>query len=137
VLYALDPSQPTGVRQLAVANSTRVVTTRNGSQIWLAHTATDIFDARDASGNPAADNVFAAVNSLLLALQTNNGAGTLASVTALKSAGDHLNQELGHYGLGETNAADALDRGGPSAGHRAAEAKRSGAIRIWRARQFR
>jgi len=113
-LYAVDPTQPTGVRQLATATSTRVVTDANGSPIWLAHTATDIFDARDANGNPTTGNVFAAVNSLLLALQANNGAGALASISALQAAGDHLNQELGHYGLGETNTSDALDAAGKS-----------------------
>ncbi len=111
-LYTLDPNQPTGVKQLATASSTRVVTDANGSQVWLAHTASDIFDARDTSGNPASDNVFAAVNSLLVALQANDRAGALASITGLKAANDHLNQELGHYGLGETNTADALDAAG-------------------------
>jgi flagellar hook-associated protein 3 FlgL len=113
-LYAVDPKQPSGVKQLAAANSTRVVTDANGTQVWLAHTATDIFDARDAQGNPTTGNVFAAVNSLLLALQANNGPGALASITALKAAGDHLNQELGHYGLGETNTSDALAAAGKS-----------------------
>lgn len=113
-LYALDPTQPTGVRQLATATSTRVVTDVNGSQVWLARTASDIFDARDASGAPTAANAFAAVNALLVALQSNNSAGAMASITNLQAAADHLNQELGHYGVGETTAQDALDAAGKS-----------------------
>ena len=113
-LYALDPTQPTGVKQLAAATSTRVVTDVNGSKVWLARTASDIFDARDVTGAPTPANAFAAVNSLLVALQSNNSAGALASITNLKAASDHLNQELGHYGVGETNAADALDAAGKS-----------------------
>jgi flagellar hook-associated protein 3 FlgL len=113
-LYALDPSQPTGVKQLATATSTRVVTDVNGSPVWLARTASDIFDARDASGAPTAANAFAAVNALLVALQSNNSAGAMASITNLQAAGDHLNQELGRYGVGETTATDALDAAGKS-----------------------
>jgi flagellar hook-associated protein 3 FlgL len=113
-LYALDPTQPTGVKQLATATSTRVVTDVNGSQVWLSRTASDIFDARDASGAPTAANAFAAVNALLVALQSNNSAGALASITNLQVAADHLNQELGHYGVGETTTADALDAAGKS-----------------------
>jgi flagellar hook-associated protein 3 FlgL len=113
-LYALDPTQPTGVKQLATATSTRVVTDVNGSQVWLARTASDIFDARDANGAPTAANAFAAVNALLVALQSNNSAGAMASITNLQAAADHLNQELGHYGVGETTATDALDAAGKS-----------------------
>ena len=113
-LYAVDPTQPTGVKQLATATSTRVVTDVNGSQVWLARTASDIFDARDVTGAPTAANAFAAVNALLLALKSNDSAGAMASITNLKAAGDHLNQELGHYGVGETTAADALDAAGKS-----------------------
>ena len=107
-LYVLDSTQPTGVRQLATANSTRVVTDNNGAKVWLAKTASEIFDARNPDTTPANNNVFAAVNSLLTALQTNNTAGALASITNLKAADDHLNQELGYYGIGESRVNDTL-----------------------------
>lgn len=111
-LYALDATQPTGVKQLATAQSTRVVTDANGTPVWLSKTASEIFDARNPDTTPASDNVFAAVNSLLTALQSSDPAtavnGALASISNLKAADDHLNQELGYYGIGEARVNDAL-----------------------------
>lgn len=111
-LYQLDPTQPTGVKQLATAQSTRVVTDANGVQVWLSKTASEIFDDRNPDTTPASDNVFAAVNSLLTALQSPNPAtavnGALASISNLKAADSHLNQELGYYGIGEARVNDAL-----------------------------
>lgn len=109
VLYALDPTQPTGVRQLAVATSTRTVTDANGSPVWTAKTATDIFDARNPDNSVATGNVFAAVNSLVTALQAGNTSAAVASISSLKAAGDHLNQQLGSYGIAETRVTDTLD----------------------------
>jgi flagellar hook-associated protein 3 FlgL len=108
-LYTLDPTQPTGVRQLATATSTRVVTDADGAKVWLSRTASDIFDARNPDGTPATANVFAAVNSLLTALQNNQSTGAQASIDALKAADEHLNEELGYYGAGEARMSDALD----------------------------
>jgi flagellar hook-associated protein 3 FlgL len=107
-LYALDPTQPTGVKQLATATSTRSITDQNGSQIWLSKTASEIFDARNPDTTPANDNVFAAVNSLLTALQANNTAGAEASIANLKSADEHLNQIMGYYGIGQSRVNDTL-----------------------------
>ena len=107
-LYTLDPTQPTGVRQLATATNTRGITDANGVQIWLGKTASEIFDARDSSNNPATDNVFAAVNSLLLGLQNNDKVATEASIANLKAADSHLNEELGYYGIGQARVNDTL-----------------------------
>lgn len=108
VLYALDPTQPTGVKQLATATSTRSITDQNGSRIWLSKTASEIFDNRNPDTTPATDNVFAAVNSLLTALQANNTAGAEASIANLKSADEHLNQIMGYYGIGQSRVNDTL-----------------------------
>lgn len=108
-LYVLDATQPTGVRLLAPATSTRTVTDANGYPIWTARTATDIFDARNPDTTPAAGNVFVAVNSLVTALQANDSSAALASISSLKAADDYLNQQLGYYGIGETRVNDALD----------------------------
>jgi flagellar hook-associated protein 3 FlgL len=107
-LYALDSTQPTGVRQLATATNTRGITDANGVQVWLGKTASEIFDARDASNNPLPDNVFAAVNSLLTALTNNDSAAAEASITNLKAADSHLNEELGYYGIGQARVNDTL-----------------------------
>jgi len=107
-LYTLDPTQPTGVRQLATANATRSVTDSHGVQIWLGKTASEIFDHQNPNGTPATDNVFAAVNSLLTALQANNSSAAVASIANLKAANDHLNQEVGYYGIGQARVNDNL-----------------------------
>jgi len=107
-LYTLDPTQPTGVRQLATATSTRTVLDANGAPVWTAPTATDIFDARNPGGTPAANNVFAAVNSLITALQTGSSSAAATSVSSLQAADTYLNQQLGRYGIGETRVSDAL-----------------------------
>jgi flagellar hook-associated protein 3 FlgL len=109
VLYAVDPTQPTGVKQLATATSTRTVTDAAGSPIWTGITASTIFDARNANGSPATQNVFAAVNSLITALQSNDTAGAINSITSLKAAGDYLNQQLGQYGIAENRVTDTLN----------------------------
>ncbi len=107
-LYVLDPTQPTGVRLLAPATSTRTVTDANGYPVWTAKTATDIFDAHNPDGSVAAGNAFAAINSLVTALQAGNTAGATASISSLKAAGDYLNQQQGYYGIGETRVNDTV-----------------------------
>jgi flagellar hook-associated protein 3 FlgL len=108
-LYSLDATQPEGVAQLATAKSTVTVTDGGGAAIWVPRTAQDIFDLKNPNGTPASGNVFAAVNSLLLALQNNDPAAAGAAVDSLKAADDHVNQELGLNGIAQNRLADAVD----------------------------
>ena len=105
--YALDSMQPNGVRQLAPGNSTLAITDTNGNTLWKPMTAQQIFDARDTGGAAAAGNVFAAVNSLLTALQNNDSSAAGGTMDSLKAADDHLNQQLGLIGIAETRVTDA------------------------------
>jgi flagellar hook-associated protein 3 FlgL len=105
--YALDSTQPNGVRQLAPASSTLAITDTDGNTLWRPMTAQQIFDARDAGGTAAAGNVFAAVNSLLTALQNNDTPAALGAIDSLKAADDHLNQRLGLIGIAETRVTEA------------------------------
>jgi flagellar hook-associated protein 3 FlgL len=105
--YQLDPTQPEGVRQLQNSSSTRVIQDVNGTAIATARTAQQIFDPQDASGNPASGNTFAAINSLLTALNNNDTAGITAAATQLKSAGDYLNGQLAFYGEAENQVSNA------------------------------
>lgn len=108
-LYTLDNTQPTGVRQLAPARSTLVIADTDGTPLWKPITAQDIFDARNPDGTPAAGNVFAAVNSLVSAMQSQNDQAAQTAIGMLKSADEHLNLQLGLYGIAENRASDALD----------------------------
>lgn len=105
--YALDSTQPNGVQQLAPPTSTLVITDTNGNPLWTPMTAQQIFDARNADGTTAAGNVFAAVNSLLTALQNNDSSAALGTVDSLKTADDYLNQQLGLIGIAENRVTDA------------------------------
>jgi flagellar hook-associated protein 3 FlgL len=105
--YALDSTQPNGVQQLAPGQSTVVINDSDGSALWKPITAQQIFDARNAGGTAATGNVFAAVNSLLTALQNNDSPAALAAMDSLKAADDHLNQQLGLIGIAENRTADA------------------------------
>lgn len=105
--YQVDPTQPEGVQQLVSAPATKLVVDVNGTSISVSKTAQEIFDARDADGNPAAGNVFAAVNSLLTSLQNNDQAGVAQAVISLQSADQYLNSQLAFYGQSQTTVANA------------------------------
>ena len=108
-LYAVDSTQPNGVAQLTSATSTRAVSDPGGGTIWVAKTAQDIFDARNADGSAASGNVFAAVGSLIAALEHNDTSGMQAVGESLKASDDHLNRQLGLYGIAQNRVADALN----------------------------
>jgi flagellin-like hook-associated protein FlgL len=80
-----------------------------GTAISVAKTAQQIFDAKNADGSDADGNVFAAVNSLLTALNNNDQAGITTASTALKSADSYLNQQLAFYGEAENRVSAASD----------------------------
>lgn len=105
--YQLDPTQPDGVKQLLTTTNTRVIQDVNGTSISTARTATQIFDAQDANGNPVSGNVFAAINSLVTALQNNDQAGISAATDSLNAASGYLNGQLAFYGEAENRVSDA------------------------------
>ena len=107
--YVLDASQPEGVKQLASVISTQNITDGAGATLWVPRTAQEIFDPKNADGTPASGNVFAAVNSLVLALQNKDQTAAATAVDSLKAADDHLNQQLGFYGIAENRVADTLN----------------------------
>jgi flagellar hook-associated protein 3 FlgL len=107
--YQLDSSQPDGVKQLITASSTRVIVDATGTAISVAKTAQEIFDAKNPDGSDADGNVFAAVNSLLTALNNNDQAGITQASSALQTADTYLNQQLAFYGEAEDRISAASD----------------------------
>ena len=89
--YALDWTAVNGVTQLLTAPATCRIEDPAGGSFESSKTAQEIFDTKDAIGDAAADNVFAALNRLRLALEGNDSAATTTSITFLKAASDHLN----------------------------------------------
>lgn len=105
--YQLDSTQPNGVKQLLSTTNTRVIQDVNGTSIATARTATQIFDAQDASGNPISGNVFAAINSLVTALQKNDQAGISAASSSLTAASQYVSGQLAFYGEAENRVTTA------------------------------
>jgi flagellar hook-associated protein 3 FlgL len=105
--YQLDPTQPNGVAQVSDSANTRTMVVGNGAPIAIAMTAQQIFDARDASGNPTSGNVFAAVSSLETALTNNNATGISQAITSLQSASATVSSALQFYGVAEDTITSA------------------------------
>lgn len=97
--YALDSSSATGVDALLTnPQATQQIADASGIAFPVSLTAQQIFDDRNPDSTPAADNVFAAVNSLIVSLQNNDTAGISAAQNSLQTASSYLNQQLAFYG---------------------------------------
>jgi flagellar hook-associated protein 3 FlgL len=101
--YELDLAAPNGVNALITPTSTRQILDADGVAIPVSKTAQEIFDSPSAS-------VFAAVNALRVALETDSDSGIQAALGSLRSAGDHLNTELSYYGMLQGRVDTAVDR---------------------------
>jgi flagellar hook-associated protein 3 FlgL len=96
--YDLNLANPNGVDRLLTTQATRQVTDASGVSFTVGLTAQNIFDHRNPDDTLAPDNVFAAVNSLRLALQSNDQAGITTALTGLSTADTYLNSQLSFYG---------------------------------------
>ena len=72
------------------APATRLIQDSNGVVFAVSKTAQDLFDHRNPDDSFAADNVFAAVNNLRLALANNDQAATLAAAEWVGASGAAL-----------------------------------------------
>lgn len=107
--YQLDSTSPTGVDQLMTTQATQQVADASGMTFPISLTAQQIFDARDASNNPTSQNVFAALNTLQLALQSGNLTNISSAIDGVKSASGYLNQQLTFYGSAQNRISSALN----------------------------
>jgi flagellar hook-associated protein 3 FlgL len=108
--YKVDTSSPTGVDQLITPQqSTLQIAGPTGVTFQISMTAQDLFDQQDSSGNPTANNAFAALNTLVQALQSGNTANITQAVSGLQTASGYVNNQTGFYGAAENNVSSALD----------------------------
>ncbi len=107
--YQLNLSNPNGVDRLATTQSTRLIQDASGITFAVSKTAQDIFDHRNPDDSVASDNIFAAVNSLRIALANNDQPGISAAITSIKAAQDYLSQQLAFYGGVQNQISNALD----------------------------
>jgi len=96
--YDLNLANPNGVDRLLTTQATRQVTDASGVSFTVGLTAQNIFDHRNPDDTLAPDNVFAAVNSLRVALQINDQAGITTALASLSTADTYLYSQLSFYG---------------------------------------
>lgn len=107
--YSLNLNAPNGVDRLVTTAATRQIADATGVSFTVAMTAQDIFDHRNPDDSTAADNVFAAVNSLRVSLQNNDQAGISNALNSLHTANAYLNTQLSFYGTVQNRIQDAQD----------------------------
>jgi len=107
--YQVNPSSPTGVDQLQSAPSTQVVEDSNGVTFAVGLTASEIFDNRDSAGAPTSNNVFAALNSLSVALSNNDQSGITTALSALNSAQSFFEGQQAFYGTVQDRITNSLN----------------------------
>jgi flagellar hook-associated protein 3 FlgL len=107
--YQLDLTQPNGVDQLLTAPATRQIQDATGITFADSLTATQIFDYQNPPGTTAPGNVFAAVNSLRVALANGDQSGITAAMGSLQTASNYLSQQLAYYGGVQDQVANATD----------------------------
>ncbi len=114
--YSLDLNQPSTVPQNGVdrlitsQTATRQVELADGISIVPDQTAQDLFDHRNADDSLAPDNVFAALNSLRVALTNNDQAGIAAAQSSLQTASAYLNSKEIFYGTAENQMTAAANQ---------------------------
>jgi flagellar hook-associated protein 3 FlgL len=96
--YSVNLANGNGVNQLSQPGPPGQIDDANGVGFSTGLTAQQIFDDRNPDGSYAPDNVFAAVNGLLTALQTNNVPNVQQAITNIQSASAYLNNESSFYG---------------------------------------
>lgn len=99
--YTYDSASATGVDQVASSASTRVVTGTQGQTVYRSLTAQQIFDPVDASGNPTSNNAFAALQSLVTALNANDTSGISGAIASLNNVSAYVNGQQAYYGSAE------------------------------------
>ena len=109
--YQLDLTSATGVSALITSTATRRAEDPAGGTFSVTKTATEIFDAANPDGTPSTANVFAALNSLRVALLANDTAQINTALGAIQTASEHLNTSESFYGSVQNRIQDAINYG--------------------------
>jgi len=106
-----DPTDPndTGVNRLIVTTATRRIEDPAGGSFQAAHTAGEIFDARNTDDTPARENVFGALNNFYKELIAGDSSAINSAIDQIKAASSHLNTELSFYGNMQNRIQNATD----------------------------
>jgi flagellar hook-associated protein 3 FlgL len=96
--YTFDWTSPAGVLQNSTSENTSTLHDADGNSISPGLTAAQIFDARDSSGAPTANNIFNAAYSLGQALLNNDQAGIQSALDLVKNGVAQMGQVTTSYG---------------------------------------
>ena len=107
--YDVNLANANGVDRLLTAPATRLIQDSSGVVFAVSKTAQDLFDHRNPDDSLAADNVFAAVNSLRVALLNNDQGGVAAAAASIQKAQDYLSLQGAFYGAVQNRITNALD----------------------------
>ncbi len=107
--YDVNLANANGVDRLLTAPATRIIQDSGGVGFAVSKTAQDLFDHRNPDDSLASDNVFAAVNSLRVALLNNDSAGVAAAAASIQKAQDYLSTQGAFYGAVQNRITNALD----------------------------
>jgi flagellar hook-associated protein 3 FlgL len=111
-MYTLNSANGNGVQQNISPGPPGQIEDSNGIPFSIGLTAQQIFDDRNADGSYATDNVFAAVNGLMTALQNNDNTGIETAINNLQAASGHLNDESSFYGAAQNTITNATNQAG-------------------------
>jgi flagellar hook-associated protein 3 FlgL len=106
--YQLNLTSATGVDRLVTTSATQQIQDANGNSFAVGKTAQDIFDHRNPDDTIAPDNLFAAVNSLRVALANDDTAGINTALASLHTASDYVNSQQAFYGTVQNRLAGAV-----------------------------
>lgn len=106
-LYTSDWSQPRGVVRHAIASETKQAEDVHGRRFVYSRTAHELFDVLEADGTPAPGNVFHAVHSLGLSIETEDVAAIQAAIPGIMRAQEHLNEHLVFFGATQNRLGEA------------------------------
>lgn len=107
--YQIDLTAANGVDRLVTAPATQQIQDAQGSSFSVAETAQTIFDHRNPDDTFASDNVFAALNSLRVALINNDTPGISTAIDSLNTASSYFNTQLAFYGSVQTRLDSAVN----------------------------
>lgn len=105
--YQLDLNNPNGVDRLNTSPPGRLIQDATGVTFAVSLTAQNIYDHRNPDDSLAPDNVFAAVNSLRIALANNDQAGITNALSAVQTAQGYMSQQLAFYGAVQDQVSNA------------------------------
>jgi flagellar hook-associated protein 3 FlgL len=108
--YRFDLTSTTySVVELTGVAATTLFEDPAGGSIAKSKSAQEIFNPRDADGNPLSGNVFAALDGLRNAILSNNTTTIANAIDPIKSAATWLNRMEAFYGTVQSRIKDATD----------------------------